>query len=70
MINKRLEMRGFLLFDFAQEFAPAREQIAQWIADGRLQSLVDEVQGLQAAPEAFVDLFGAGGNVGTRVVRV
>ena len=34
-----------------------------------MQCLTDEVQGLQAAPDAFVDLL-AGGNVGTRVVRL
>ena len=32
-------------------------------------NLTDEVQGLEAAPAAFVDLLG-GGNIGTRVVRV
>ena len=39
-----------------------------WIADGRLQPLVDEVRGIEHAAEAFVDLL-AGGNVGTRIVR-
>jgi NADPH-dependent curcumin reductase CurA len=32
-------------------------------------SLTDEVHGLDAAPAAFVDLL-AGGNLGTRVVRL
>ena len=69
LINKRITMRGFLVFDFADEYAAARNQLAAWLASGELRHLTDEVQGLAAAPEAFVDLL-AGGNVGTRVVRL
>lgn len=69
LVNKRLTMRGFLVFDFAAEYAAARAEIAGWLADGRLQSLTDEVHGLEAAPAAFVDLL-AGGNLGTRIVRL
>lgn len=69
LVNKRITMRGFLVFDFADQYATAREEIAGWLADGSLISLTDEVQGLAAAPEAFVDLL-AGGNLGTRIVRL
>jgi NADPH-dependent curcumin reductase CurA len=69
LINKRLTMRGFLVFDFADRYAAARDTIAGWLADGRLVSLTDDVTGLEAAPDAFVDLL-AGGNVGTRIVRL
>jgi NADPH-dependent curcumin reductase CurA len=62
-------MRGFLVFDFAKHYESARSEIRGWLASGALQSLADEVQGLQAAPAAFVDLL-AGGNLGTRIVRV
>jgi hypothetical protein len=69
LVNKRLTMRGFLVFDFADRYHEARAQIAEWLASGRLTSLTDEVEGLEAAPQAFVDLL-AGGNVGTRIVRL
>jgi NADPH-dependent curcumin reductase CurA len=69
LINKSIHMRGFLVFDFADRYAEARAQIAQWLASGQMRHLTDEVSGLEAAPAAFVDLL-AGGNVGTRVVRV
>ncbi|MGD8416902.1 MAG: NADP-dependent oxidoreductase [Pseudomonadales bacterium] len=69
LVNKRLTMRGFLVFDYADEYAAARREIAGWLADGRLKSLTDEVRGLDSAPAAFVDLL-AGGNLGTRVVRL
>jgi len=69
LINKRLTMRGFLVFDFADQYETAREEIAGWLASGELVSLTDEVRGLEQAPGAFVDLL-AGGNLGTRVVRL
>ncbi|MEM7219080.1 MAG: NADP-dependent oxidoreductase [Pseudomonadota bacterium] len=69
LVNKRLTMRGFLVFDFAPRYDEARAQIRSWLADGSVVSLTDEVNGLAAAPDAFVDLL-AGGNVGTRIVRL
>jgi NADPH-dependent curcumin reductase CurA len=69
LVNKRITMRGFLVFDFLDKYAQAREEMHGWLDAGQMQSLTDEVQGLAAAPDAFVDLL-AGGNVGTRIVRV
>ena len=69
LINKRITMRGFLVFDFADQYAEARTQIGEWLRSGALKHLTDEVVGLESAPEAFVNLL-AGGNIGTRVVRV
>lgn len=69
LVNKRITMRGFLVFDFSADYAAARAEIAGWLKDGRLIALTDEVEGLAAAPAAFVDLL-AGGNLGTRVVRM
>ncbi len=69
LVNKRLTMQGFLLFDFADRYAEARTRIHSWLTSGTLVSLTDEVRGLEAAPAAFVDLL-AGGNVGTRIVRL
>ena len=69
LVNKRINMRGFLVFDFAEQYDAARSDIRGWLASGDLKSLTDEVSGLAAAPGAFVDLL-AGGNIGTRVVRL
>ena len=69
LINKRLTMRGFLVFDFEDRYESARLDIAGWLDSRELVSLTDEVRGLDAAPGAFVDLL-AGGNLGTRVVRL
>ena len=69
LINKRINMRGFLVFDFADQYDAARNELSGWLSSGELKCLTDEVHGLEAAPDAFVDLL-AGGNVGTRVVRL
>jgi len=69
LVNKRITMRGFLVFDFIDQYAAAREEMHGWLQRGELTSLTDEVHGLAAAPDAFVDLL-SGGNVGTRIVRL
>ena len=69
LVNKRITMRGFLVFDFLDQYAAARDELNAWLGSGQLRSLTDEVSGLAAAPQAFVDLL-AGGNTGTRIVRL
>ena len=69
LVNKRIRMQGFLVFDFAEQYAEARQQLRAWMASGELNAINDEIDGLENAPSAFVDLL-AGGNVGTRIVRV
>ena len=69
LINKRIRMQGFLVFDYLDDYAAARKQIRSWIDSGDLKPVNDEIKGLERAPAAFVDLL-AGGNVGTRIVKV
>lgn len=69
LVNKRLTMRGFLLFDFIKGYAEARADLRRWIEEGKLQVLEDRFEGLETAPRALVDLL-AGGNLGKRIVHV
>jgi len=69
LINFRVRMEGFLVFDYADRFDEARSRMGQWMKEGELIAKQDVFEGLERAPEAFVDLL-AGGNVGTRIVRV
>ena len=66
---KRLTIRGFLVFDFVDQEAEALEQLTQWVLDGRLKYREDFVNGLEAAPEAFIGLL-KGKNFGKLVVKV
>jgi NADPH-dependent curcumin reductase CurA len=69
LVNKRIRMEGFLVFDYTRQYEQARADIKDWITSGQLTPLNDEIDGLEKAPAAFVDLL-AGGNVGTRIIRV
>ncbi len=55
--------------DFAEKYEKATVEILEWIESGDLKILTDKVDGLEAAPKAFVDLL-AGGNIGTRIIQL
>ena len=69
LVNNRVRMEGFLVFDYADRYAEGRAQMRAWVEAGQLKPLQDEFQGLEEMPRAFIDML-AGGNVGTRIVRV
>ncbi len=69
LINFRVRMEGFLVFDYAKRYPEAWTRMREWVEAGELVPKQDVFEGLENAPEAFVDLL-AGGNVGTRIVRV
>jgi NADPH-dependent curcumin reductase CurA len=69
LVNNRVRMEGFLVFDFADRYDEARAELLARHEAGELVSWHHEVHGLEAAPQAFVDLL-AGANVGTTIVRV
>lgn len=65
----RARVEGILVTDYAAQFPAAGAQLGRWLAEGRLQSPVDIVEGLERAPEALVRLF-TGDNVGKQLVRL
>jgi NADPH-dependent curcumin reductase CurA len=69
LVNNRVRMEGFLVFDFSDRYEEARRDLARWIDEGELRPKVTAFEGLEAAPAAFVALL-AGGTVGTTIVRV
>jgi NADPH-dependent curcumin reductase CurA len=69
LVNNRVRMEGFLVFDYADRYDAARAEMSGWIARGELQPRVTEFQGLARAPAAFIGLLN-GDTVGTTIVRV
>ena len=63
LVNKRLRMQGFLVFDYLKQYETARSTIKGWLANGEVKPWEDAYEGLDSAPRALVDLL-AGGNVG------
>lgn len=69
LLVTRARLQGFLVTDYAARFAEAGQQLARWVAEGRIRNQVDIVDGLENTPEAFRRLF-TGENLGKQLVRV
>ncbi len=69
LVNNRVRMQGFLVFDFADRYEEARRAMTGWIERGELVPRVTEFPGLESAPAAFVDLL-KGETIGTTIVRM
>lgn len=69
LVNNRVRMQGFLVFDYADRYDEARQRLSAWVAEGRLRPRTTEFSGLESAPTAFVELLN-GRTVGTTTVRL
>lgn len=72
VVDKRLLMRGFIVFD--EEFGlkwrvEHQEKVGAWLAEGSVKGRIHVVEGLEGAVKGLVELFD-GGNFGKAVVRV
>lgn len=66
---KRLRIQGFVTMqDYPSHMEGFRQQMAQWIAQGRIHYRENRVQGIERAPEAFVGLL-YGSNFGKLIVE-
>ena len=69
LIVRRGQMKGFIVFDFAERYAEAQLELATMVLDGRIQHQEHLVPGLENAPDALNLLF-TGGNHGKTLVVV
>jgi NADPH-dependent curcumin reductase CurA len=67
--RQRATMRGFFIYDLAEHFPRAERQMAQWLAEGRMQYLEDVLEGLEQMPRALMRLY-SGQNIGKQLVRI
>ncbi len=68
-IGKQLTIRGFLVSGQRQHAAEFAEKMAGWLADGTVRYDETIVDGLENAPQAFIDLLD-GANTGKMLVRL
>jgi NADPH-dependent curcumin reductase CurA len=69
IIAARIRVKGFLYFDFMAEMGEFYREMGALIASGKITSRETIREGIEAAPQAFLDLF-SGGNVGKMLVRL
>ncbi len=69
LVRNSALMQGFIVNDFEAKFPEAMQQLAQWLAEGRLKYTETLVEGFNQLPQAFLDLF-EGRNKGKMVVKV
>src|SRR6185436_12642391 len=56
ILTKRLNIRGFIVSDFAARHADFQRDVAQWIREGKIKYREDIADGLENAPTAFIGL--------------
>ena len=61
--------KGFIDTDFLTEMAEFHRDMGGWIASGQVKSRETIREGLEAAPEAFLNLF-RGANIGKMLMRL
>ena len=69
VIAARIRMQGFIYTDYLSEMADFYRDMGGWIAAGKISSRETVRDGIEAAPQAFIDLF-SGGNTGKMLVKL
>jgi NADPH-dependent curcumin reductase CurA len=67
LVYGRIRMEGFVVGDFVDRADVARAKLRHWANEGRLTVRIDQRDGIERLPQAFVALFD-GGNNGTLLV--
>jgi len=62
-------MEGMVVMSYAPRFAEAAQEMAGWLASGKIKSKEDIVEGLETFPETLLKLF-SGENLGKLVLKV
>jgi NADPH-dependent curcumin reductase CurA len=69
IIAARIQLKGFLVFDYFPRIDEFYRDMGPWVADGTVKSRETVVDGLENMPDAFLGLF-KGANVGKMLVRL
>jgi NADPH-dependent curcumin reductase CurA len=69
LLVRRARMEGFVVFDYASRYGEAARELGAWMAEGKLKSVEDVVDGIETFPDTLLKLF-RGENRGKLVLKV
>ena len=69
VITKRLTLRGFIIVDHASQLPDMIADVSAWLREGKLAHRETVVDGLEQAPDTFINLL-RGHNTGKMLVRL
>jgi NADPH-dependent curcumin reductase CurA len=69
ILVNRARVEGFIVLDYLGRAQEAFADLGRWLAEGKIKYRIDEVEGLENAPEALNKLFD-GSNSGKLVVKL
>lgn len=69
LIRKSALMQGFIVGNYAEKFPEGIQQLSKWLKEDKLTYSETIVEGFDAIPQAFIDLF-EGKNKGKMIVKI
>ena len=69
IISARITVKGFIYTDYLSEMPDFYQEMGGWLASNKVQSRETVREGIEATPQAFLDLF-SGGNMGKMLVKL
>lgn len=69
LLVNHASMTGFVVSDYGEKYAEGAQEMAKWLAAGKLKSREDIAEGLERFPETLLRLF-EGKNTGKLVLKV
>lgn len=69
LIRKSALMQGFIVGNYAEKFPEGMQQLSKWLKEDKLTYSETIVEGFDAIPQAFIDLF-EGKNKGKMIVKI
>ena len=62
-------MQGFIIFDYAERYTEALQELTQWVRQDLIRYREDILEGIDQAPGSVAGLY-RGKNFGKRLIRI